>query len=70
MSNLKDAIMNLLNVINDLILSVGGDTSVLTAPLGGFMGSVYNYAIIIMHSVIMPIAYTVLALFFMLERNR
>lgn len=64
---MTDAIMNLLNVINDLILSVGGDTSVLTAPLGGFMGSVYNYAIIIMHSVIMPIAYTVLALFFMLE---
>jgi hypothetical protein len=64
---MTDAIMGLLELINSLILSVSGNTSPLTAPLGGFMGSMYSYSLIVLQNVAMPVAYTVLALFFVME---
>lgn len=64
---MTDAIMGLLETINNLILSIGGDTSLLVSPLGTVLVKIYDYSLIVMQSVVMPVAYTVLALFFVLE---
>lgn len=64
---MTDAIMGLLGIINWLILSVSGNTSPLTAPLGNFLGEMYNYSLIILQNAVMPVAYIVLALFFVME---
>ena len=64
---MTNAIVVLLETINELITGVAGDSSPLTQPLGGFLGTVYNYSTIVLQNVAMPIAYTVLALFLVME---
>ena len=64
---MTDAIIGLLEIINDIVLSVGGDARPLTMPLGGFLNSIYTFALVVMRSIAMPVAYVVLALFFSME---
>lgn len=45
----------------------GDGTDLLTKAIDGLNGPLYGYVKIVMQSVVMPIAYTILALFFMLE---
>lgn len=45
----------------------GDGTDLLTKAINGLNGELYGYVKTVMQSVVMPIAYTILALFFMLE---
>ena len=64
---MTDAIMGLLEIINELVLSISGNSSPLTLPLGEFLSSIHTYALLVMQDVAMPVAYVILALFFALE---
>lgn len=59
-------IMGLLESINDMIIGLGSN-SLLTQSLAAFSSDLYNYSMLAMNSVIKPIAYVILALFFTLE---
>lgn len=65
----KPAIIFLIEMINNMILSTGSD-DVLTATIYNFNPTLYSYIVEIMHIVIMPVAYTILALFFVLELHK
>lgn len=45
----------------------GDGTDLLTQAIDGLSGTLYGYTKTVMQSVVMPVAYTILALFFMLE---
>lgn len=62
-----DTIITVLDWINDLLKGIGGDDSKLILPLDAVMPSIYEYSLKIMDFVILPVAYTILALFFVLE---
>lgn len=64
---MTDAILSVLEWINDLMLGMGGRGSALTSTMYDYMPSVYNFSSTIMTTVIMPVAYTILAIFAMLE---
>ena len=44
-----------------------GDSNALTGAFGSYLSSVYSYADSVMRSVCMPVAYVILALFFVME---
>ena len=67
---MTDAIMAVLEWINGMILGVAGDSIKLTGSLKDFLPSVYVYVDSVMRNVAMPIAYVVLALFFVMELYR
>lgn len=62
----KEAIIKNITGINDKMLSVG-QNSFLAISLGAFNSTLYGYILTIMKTVVMPIAYVILALFFVLE---
>lgn len=64
---MTDAILEVLKWINDLLLGVASDNSKLTGTLEAFMPTLYSFCVDIMNIVVKPVAYTVLALFFVLE---
>lgn len=64
---MADAIIDVLTWINDMILGIADDKSVLTGSINDFLPELYGYTHTVMESVVLPIAYVVLALFFVLE---
>ncbi|GIP52976.1 type IV secretion system protein [Paenibacillus vini] len=64
---MKDAILEVLKWINDLLLGMASDNSKLTGTMHDFMPTLYKYCVDVMDNVVKPVAYTVLALFFVLE---
>lgn len=67
---MTDAILQILEWINDMILGVATDGASLTTTLSSFMPIMYGYTITIMENVILPVAYIILALFFVLELHK
>jgi len=63
----SEAIITILTWINDMILGLATNSDKLTGTLSGFMPQLYSYTIAVMNNVVLPVAYTVLALFFVLE---
>ena len=64
---MADAILNVIGWINNLIMGVAEDGSNLTGTMRAFMPTLYGFTSSIMTTVVMPVAYTILALFFVLE---
>lgn len=64
---MTDAILEVLKWINDMLLGMATKDSDLTGTLNAFMPELYKYCVTIMDNVVKPVAYTVLALFFVLE---
>ncbi|WP_019640569.1 type IV secretion system protein [Paenibacillus fonticola] len=64
---MTDAILEVLKWINDMLLGMATEGSDLTGTLNAFMPELYKYCVTIMDNVVKPVAYTVLALFFVLE---
>lgn len=64
---MSEAIITILTWINDMILGLATNSDKLTGTLSGFMPQLYSYTIAVMNNVVLPVAYTVLALFFVLE---
>ncbi len=64
---MTEAILNVIGWINDIILGVGENGSSLTNSMGEYMPTIFEYAHAIMTSIMMPVAYVILALFFLLE---
>lgn len=62
----KDKIIEWLNYINNLIIGIG-QNGYLSSSLNGFNSTLYGYVSQVMDSVVKPVAYTILALFFVLE---
>ena len=56
-----------ITAINDIVLSIAGKESTLIKPMDTLNKTVFGFVQNVMNNVTMPIAYTVLALFFMLE---
>ena len=67
---MTDAILSVISWINDMIFGLGANGSSLTSSLHGFMPGLYSYSSTIQQNVIMPVAYVVLALFFVLELHK
>lgn len=67
---MTDAILDVLGWINDMILGLAADQSALTGSLQNFMPTLYQYTVSVMENVVLPVAYVVLALFFVLELYR
>ena len=67
---MTDAIIAVLEWINDMVLGMASDQGKLTGTFRAFMPSLYDYSDTIMRSVIQPVAYTVLALFLLLEIHK
>lgn len=63
----KDLLKKWLAEILTKFNQAGDGTDLLTKAINGLNGELYGYVKTIMQSVVMPIAYTILALFFMLE---
>jgi hypothetical protein len=64
----KSLLIRWITELNNAMVSVGSGTSgLLAVTINAFNATLYGYVIAIMTSVIMPIAYTILALFFVLE---
>ena len=64
---MTDAIIGVLGWINDWILGLAADNSALTSSLKDFSPALHSFTSTVMTSVVMPVAYVILALFFMLE---
>lgn len=63
---MKDALTNIVQQMYTTI-SAGTGTDLLTLSLSGFNGVAYSYIKLILENVALPIAYTILALFALLE---
>lgn len=64
---MSGAILSVLRWIGNLTVNVMGDSNALTGAFGSYLNSVYSYADSVMRSVCMPVAYVILALFFVME---
>lgn len=62
-----DAILGFVIWINETVIGMGGNGNGLTASLADFLPQIYQYVLNIMSAVTRPVAYTILALFFVLE---
>ena len=62
----KDLLIQWITELNDKLLSVG-QSGYLSIGIGSFNATLYGYIKTIMTSVVMPVAYVILALFFVLE---
>ena len=62
----KDLLIQWITELNDKLLSVG-QSGYLSIGIGAFNATLYGYIKTIMTSVVMPVAYVILALFFVLE---
>ena len=61
------AILEVLEWINSMILSLSTDGSKLTGSMSNFMPQLYTYTELVMTNVVLPVAYTILALFLVFE---
>lgn len=64
---MSEAILTVLQWISDLSVKLTGNSAALTRTFGSYLNRVYEYANTVMQSVCMPVAYVVLALFFVME---
>lgn len=64
---MEDAVKWFITAINDIVSSLAGNESGLTGVIGSLNPTVFSFVQTVQTNVVMPIAYTVLALFFMLE---
>ncbi len=64
---MDNAILEVLEWINSMILSLSTDGSKLTGTMSNFMPQLYSYTELVMTNVVLPVAYTVLALFLVFE---
>lgn len=64
---MSDAILTVIKWINDLAVNLTGNSNALTGAFGSYLSNVYAYANIVMRSICMPVAYVILALFFVME---
>lgn len=64
---MTDAILEVLGWINDWILGLSANDDALTGSMSAFMPQLYTYTKTIMESVVLPVAYVILSLFFVLE---
>lgn len=64
---MSEAILTVLQWISDLSVKLTGNSAALTGTFGSYLNRVYEYANTVMQSVCMPVAYVVLALFFVME---
>jgi hypothetical protein len=64
---MTDAIIQVLQWINEMVLGMEGEGKWLTGTLESFNISLYNFVMRILLEVATPVAYTILALFFVLE---
>lgn len=64
---MSDAILTVIEWINNLAVNLTGNSNALTGSFGSYLNQVYEYADTVMHSVCMPVAYVILALFFVME---
>lgn len=62
----KDLLIRWITELNDQLIAVG-QSGYLSIGIGAFNSTLYGYIKTIMTSVVMPIAYVILALFFVLE---
>jgi len=62
-----EAILKVLEWINDIVLGMTTESGSLTGTLDGFIPQLYTYTDLVMKNVIQPVAYTILALFLVLE---
>lgn len=67
---MTNAILDVLEWINNLILGLGSSGSSLTSSLQNYMPGLYFYSSTVMQSVVLPVAYVILALFFMFELHK
>jgi len=67
---MSDAIIEILKWINDMVLGLAGDKGKLLVSMENIIPELYQYTNLVMESVVMPVAYTVLALFFVLELQK
>jgi len=65
-----DAIINVLQWINDTILGMASEGSGLTSSMSAYLPGLYDHVLTIMQDVVQPVAYTILALFFLLELHK
>ena len=64
---MTEAILKVLEWINDIVLGMTTESGSLTGTLDGFIPQLYTYTDLVMKNVIQPVAYTILALFLVLE---
>lgn len=64
---MSEAILTVLQWISDLSVKLTGNSAALTGTFGSYLNRVYEYSNTVMQSVCMPVAYVVLALFFVME---
>lgn len=64
---MSEAILTVLQWISDLSVKLTGNSAALTGTFGSYLNRVYEYANTVMQSVCMPVAYVILALFFVME---
>ncbi|MBC1890065.1 hypothetical protein HCA63_17040 [Listeria booriae] len=64
---MSGAIKFLLETVVTLLQSLSSNDGILTKSLDSYLPELYKYAVLIMETVMMPVAYTILALFFLLE---
>lgn len=64
---MSDAILKVLQWINDITVELTGNSNALTGAFGSYLDRVYEYADTVMRSVCMPVAYVILSLFFVME---
>lgn len=64
---MTNAIIGIFKWINDLIASVAGGDSLLTGTMGNFNETLFGFVNGILNNVTLPVAYTILALFFVFE---
>ena len=57
---MDDAILEVLEWINSMILSLSTDGSKLTGTMSNFMPQLYSYTELVMTNVVLPVAYTCL----------
>lgn len=67
---MSDAILEVIKWINDMVLGLTTNGSSLTGSMRSFMPNLYDYTQVIMRNVMMPVAYSVLALFLLLELHK
>lgn len=64
---MTDAILKVLEWINNTILGLSTDGAALTGTMRNFMPQLYDYSELVMTTVVMPVSYTILALFLVME---
>lgn len=67
---MSGAILFVFGLINSMLLGIGGYNSTLLKPVSSQIPNIYNFSMNVMKFVMMPIAYSVLALFFVLELHK